>query len=113
MLAEIKDAENLEIAARGEDDNLELITFFAHYYLAQSYMSRNNAINAIGHLEKAIKIAPDTRWENKVQWYLALAYLKTGQIQRAKTLLKEVVNNEQVNNYRQKATELIKKLKKK
>ncbi|HLL42411.1 MAG TPA: tetratricopeptide repeat protein, partial [Segetibacter sp.] len=110
VLAEIKGAENLDIVVRGDDDKLELIKFYAHYYLAQSYMSRNNAINAVRELEKAIKIAPDARWENKVQWYLALAYLKTGQIQRAKTLLKEVVNNDKANNYKQKAIKLLKEL---
>ncbi len=113
VLADIKDAENSDLTARGEDEELELVTFYAHYYLAQSYISVNNMANAIQELQNAIKIAPDTGWKNKVQWYMALAYLKTGQIQSAKTLLKEVANNHQGNNYKQKAIKLIEELKKK
>jgi Tfp pilus assembly protein PilF len=91
---------------------MELITFYAQYYLAQSYMSTNNMTNAIQELQNAIKIAPDKIWESKIQWYLALAYLKTDQIIKTKILLKEVANKELANNYKQRAINLINDLKK-
>lgn len=111
LLADIKDAENSDLEARGEDE-IELIAFYAHYYLAQSYMSVNNMTNAIQELGKAISKAPDKIWKNKVQWYMALAFLKTGQIDRAETLLKEVANNQQANDYKQRAIKLVDELKK-
>lgn len=43
VIADIKETENSDVAARGDDDNLDLLTFYAHYYLAQSYMSINMA----------------------------------------------------------------------
>lgn len=113
LLADIQDAKNSNLEARGEDNETELITFYAHYYLAQSYMSVNNMTNALQELRKAISKAPDKKWKNKVQWYMALAFLKTGQIQRAETLLKEVADNQQANDYKQRAIKLVDELKKK
>lgn len=112
LLADIKDAENLDLVARGEDDQIELITFYAHYYLAQSYMSVNNITQAIQELKNAIAKAPDKIWKSKAHWYIALAYLKTNQVHRAETLLKEVANNEQANDYKQRAIKLVDELKK-
>lgn len=112
LLADIKDAENPDLEARGEDNEIELIAFYAHYYLAQSYMSVNNMTNAIQELGKAMSKAPDKIWKNRVQWYMALAFLKTGQIQRAETLFKEVANNREANDYKQRAIKLVDELKK-
>ncbi|MEJ7680984.1 MAG: hypothetical protein WKG06_24660 [Segetibacter sp.] len=112
LLAEIKDVKNSDLEARGEDNEIELIAFYAHYYLAQSYMSVNSMTNAIQELGKAMSKAPDKVWKNKVQWYMALTWLKTGQIHRAETLLKEVANNEHATDYKQRAIKLVDELKK-
>ncbi len=112
LLADIKDAKNSDLEARGEDKEVELIAFYAHYYLAQSYMSVNNMKNAMQELGNAISKAPDKIWKNKVQWYMALAFLKTGQIHMAETLLEKVAKNERPNNYKQRAIKLIDELKK-
>lgn len=112
VLAEIKDAENSDVISIG-NRKIELTSFYAHYYIAQCYMSINNTANAIQEFENAITKAPDEIWKSKAQWYLALAYLKTGQIQKAETLLERVGTNEQANEYKQKAIKLIEELKKK
>ena len=117
VIAEIKDVENSDLVSRGNRSNIEQISFYAHYYLAQCYMSinntaNNNLANAIQEFENAITKAPDEIWKSKAQWYQALAYLKTGQIQKAETLLERIRTNEQANEYKQKAIKLIEELKK-
>ncbi len=113
MLSDINNPENLDLTVRGDDARIELITFYSHYYLSQSYMSVNNMTNAIQELENANTKVPNKLWKNKVQWYLALAYLKKGRIKKAETLLKEVADYGQNNDYKQKANKLIDELNKK
>jgi len=117
VIAEIKDVENSGVISRGNQSKIELTLFYAHYYIAQCYMSTNNTANnnlanAIQEFENAITKAPDEIWKSKAQWYQALAYLKTGQIQKAETLLERIRTNEQANEYKQKAIKLIQELKK-
>lgn len=112
LLLDIEDAKSSNPETRGEDGEMELIAFYAHYYLAQSYMFASNMTSAIQELGNAIAKAPDRIWKNKVRWYMALAYLKTGKIRKAETLLKEVAENEQGNEYKQRAITLGNELKK-
>jgi tetratricopeptide (TPR) repeat protein len=86
------------------------IMFYAHYYNALSYMAVGNTNRAIREL-RAIKESPDRYWQSKQQWYLALAYLKTGEAAKAITWLQQVASNNEAGEYRQKAIQLIKALK--
>lgn len=87
------------------DEEKKRLLFYAHYYNALSYLAAGNAVKAIPELN-AIKSNPDRYWQSKRQWYLALAYLKTGDVQKATALLKQVAENGQAGTYREKAIRL-------
>jgi tetratricopeptide (TPR) repeat protein len=99
---------NTGISTRGqEDEQIQRLLFYAYYYKAQSYLGIDSAAKAISPLDKAIKISPDNYWKSKAQWYLALTYLGTGQLQKTEALLKHLVNNNRAGDYQQKAKELM------
>lgn len=89
---------------KSEEEKSRLL-FYAHYYHALSNMAEGKADIAISEL-KAIKQSPDKFWQNKLQWYLALAYLKSGQSEKAVLLLKQVADSKQAGEYQQKAIAL-------
>jgi hypothetical protein len=104
-----------EMVARSGEDEKELeeqrlILFYAHYYGALSQLAVGNAPKAISEL-KAIKNSPDKTWQNKVQWYLALAYLKTGKVRESEILLKRIADSKHAGEYKQKAQTLIDEIK--
>lgn len=90
-----------------QDKEENLTLFYAHYYKAQSYLADNKAEKAIGELRNALTKSPDEFWKNKTQWYLALAYLKTGQTKQSQTWLKKVADSDSSGEYKQKALRLI------
>jgi hypothetical protein len=109
-----KEVESLTTRTVGdeqEEAESKRILFYAHYYNALSYMSAGNTTKAIREL-KAIKESPDEYWHSKQQWYLALAYLKTGEAAKATTLLQQVAISNGAGEYRQKAIQLSKALQK-
>ena len=93
---------------KSAEEKIRLL-FYAHYYHALSNMADGKSDIAISEL-KAIKQSPDKFWQSKLQWYLALAYLKTGQVEKAGILLKQVADNKQAGEYRQKAINLANEL---
>jgi tetratricopeptide (TPR) repeat protein len=96
-----------EIKVRGQEEKEKRTVFYAYYYRAQSYLAIDSAPKAIPDLNKAVKNTPDSHWKFKVQWYLALALLKTGKVEKAVAQLNQVTNNNTSGEYRQKATELL------
>jgi tetratricopeptide (TPR) repeat protein len=102
--------EDSEVATRSKDTEKELTKFYAHYYLAQSYLSVNYTQEAIRELDSAVEESPSIYWKSKVQWYLALACLKAGKIERTKDLLEQVKSNDPSGVYSQKAIQLGRKL---
>jgi tetratricopeptide (TPR) repeat protein len=103
--------EDSEVTTRSKDIEKELVTFYAHYYLAQSYMSTNQSQAAIKELEIAMEESLIIYWKSKAQWYLALACLKSGQLERTRGLLEQVELNDPSGAYSQKAIQLSRKLK--
>lgn len=100
---------SMEIKVRGQVENDKRTVFYAYYYRAQCYLAIDSAAKAIPDFYKAIKNGPDSYLTCKVQWYLALALLKTGEVEKASVRLKQVTNNKS-GEYRQKATELLRKI---
>lgn len=104
---------NADLVFRDDDDqDKDKTTFYAHYYIAQSYLADNNPAKAIPALEKAIAESPDEVLKTKTQWYLALAYLKTGSLKRSEKLLRQIAKGNQEAGYKSKAGLLLKKLRK-
>jgi hypothetical protein len=107
-----KEAEDLTTRSPDDEENeaeKKRILFYAHYYNALSCMAAGNVTKAIKEL-KAIKASPDEYWHSKKQWYMALAYIKTGEIATATTLLQQIATNKQAAEYSQKAIQLRKEL---
>jgi hypothetical protein len=109
----IEAIEKVKLApvTRGEDSEEELTEFYMHYYKAQSFMATDSIMKAINELKKAK--TSDSFLQSKKQWYLALAYLKTGDLLRARQFLKQLQINKQAESYKKKAQILLKELRSK
>lgn len=94
------------LVTRGPKEDKKLTVFYTHYYMALSHIADSNTVKAIPELQNAIKKSPDKFLKSKAQWYLALAYLKVGEVDKAEVLLKQITNNYQAGEYKQKAVEL-------
>jgi len=99
-----------DLTTRSADDEAEMkekerLVFYVHYYSGISYLANGNAAKAIAEL-KAIKQSPSVYWQSKVQWYLALSYLKAGDVTRAEALLHQVAGNRVAGKYRRQAMRL-------
>ena len=109
-----REFENVDIGpvTRGaETDIQKLTTFYLPYYKALSYMAGNvNNSKVITELKKAIATSPDKLSKIRAQWYLALAYLKNGDIEASQVLLKQVAVSNESKELKQKAITLSKAL---
>ncbi|MEI6946938.1 hypothetical protein V9K67_07020 [Paraflavisolibacter sp. H34] len=95
--------------SKAEEEEKNRLLFYARYYNALSYLGEGKTAKAITEL-KALKESPDKFWQGKKQWYLALAYLKAGDVKKAEPLLRQVAANKDAGAYRQKALKLSKSL---
>ncbi len=103
------DAANPEMATRGmEEGTNTLVPFYIHYYKAQSLLATNHAAMAIAELHMAMRKSPDSFFSSKVNWYLALANLNSGNIKKAEQLLQQLSANSTAGQYQRKAAELLK-----
>lgn len=85
--------------------------FNVHYYLGLSYLAaKDSTLKAPAELEEALKVAKGGLLQSKARWYLALAYLRTGDSEKATALLRWLAADSQAGNYRQKAEKLLNKL---
>ena len=76
-------------------------------------MATNSAAKAIPELEKALEQEPEDLLLIKTKWYLALAYLQTGDIKKSGELLNALVKDKGAGEYKSKAENLLAELKKK
>ncbi len=74
------------------------------FYTALCYLSEGESPNAIHHLSK-VEQKNDPVWESPAHWYLALAYLRTGNIDQAKFHIDRLMAGN--SSYRQKAEALL------
>ena len=110
-VASIETAD-LNTELRGQEMDAKHIIFYAHYYKALSYLEETNAVKAIPELNNAIKESPDSVLQIKAQWYLALAYLKSNDIEKSKELLLKIVSVKHENTFQLQALNLLSDLKK-
>ena len=76
-------------------------------YLGLSYLESNKTTKAIAQFQDLA--SRENTQAFTVDWYLALAYLKVEQIEKAKTILSKLKNGE-TNPYQEKAKALLLKL---
>jgi len=77
------------------------------FYIANAQMAQNNYEEAIPYLLEVV--GSNEAYTQESTWYLALAYLQTGDTQAAKSLLTQIVRKKWYNAER--ASEILKKLK--
>ncbi|MEX0290269.1 MAG: tetratricopeptide repeat protein [Flavobacteriaceae bacterium] len=75
---------------------------YLDFYLAQSYLKTERTTEAVTHFQKNLEtneiFVPESRW------YLALAYLNLGEGEKAKEMLKSLLNS---SDYKQEAAEAL------
>ncbi len=76
-------------------------------YSAMAYLETDNTNNAIEHLNIIIE-SQDVFYLEHAQWYLGLAYIKSGKTSDAKRILENIVNNDSF--YASEAKKVLKKL---
>ncbi|HEX5153578.1 MAG TPA: hypothetical protein VFW07_19150 [Parafilimonas sp.] len=101
----------LNSETRGLEINPKLIAFYADYYAGISYLEQADNSNAILKLDSAVTKSPGEVFRIKATWYLALAYLKTGELAKANELLAKISQNKTETVYRSKAARLLAALK--
>jgi tetratricopeptide (TPR) repeat protein len=94
-------------ATRGFEADPKQTAFYACYYAGLSYLAANHAAAAIAELKKASDQSPGDLSQIKTQWYLALAYLKSGDTQAAKKLLSNVSSAHKNAGYQLQAQKLL------
>lgn len=101
-----------EVAAapltRGETSEEALTVFYAKYYQALSHMAVGNNSQAMASLEQLS--VNDALLQAKVRWYLALAFLKAGQQEEARRLVRLLAADKAAKQFQQKARDLQKAL---
>ena len=85
-------------------------SFYINYYKGLNYLCLGNAKAAIPALQQSILQKPFGEWLAKVQWYLALAYVKENKIEDAKKELNAITQNKEAGMYKIKASVLYKEL---
>jgi tetratricopeptide (TPR) repeat protein len=100
---------DLNTVTRGESIDKKLLTFYIDYYEGISYMRQDNMAKAITKLELANKESVGNNFKTKNVWYLGLAYLKTGNSDKAKRCFNQVAA-EKDEALKKKAIKLIKQL---
>jgi len=102
---------DLNSGTRGLETNPKLTAFYADYYAGISYLEQAYNTNAILKLKSAVTKSPDESSVIKAEWYLALAYVKTGELTKANELLEKISENKKETAYRSKAARLLAALK--
>jgi tetratricopeptide (TPR) repeat protein len=98
------------------DKALDLLDalFQKNWYKDELFIYRANALLGKGETQQAIEeyqtlLDNNTKFKNMTKWYLALAYIKDKNLEKAKSLL-EVLSNTSDKDYQKKAKQLLKKL---
>ncbi len=112
----IKAFENIDtddlLVTRGTEDDKKLTAFYKFYYEGLSYMAESDFAEAISRLENAVTQGPDDYLRSKAQWFLALAYVKVHDAEKARLILKVLGENDGALEYKEKAVKMMNGLKK-
>ncbi len=104
------ESADLNDLTRSEGTDTLLTKFYASYYQALSYIAIKKDSKALQLLKDLT--GPIPILHAKVQWYLALVYLRTGDLPKAISILQEMDGNSEAGVYRLKANKLEIELKK-
>jgi tetratricopeptide (TPR) repeat protein len=79
---------------RGDVEEQQLTFFYKHYYKAICLLAEENFSKAIDDFKNAINKSSDNDLTTKAEWYLALAYLGSGNIKNAHATLDRIISNQ-------------------
>ncbi|WP_338874418.1 hypothetical protein WBJ53_02250 [Spirosoma sp. SC4-14] len=82
--------------------------YYKNYLLGLSYLANNQALESISLLKMAMQ-APDAKLQQKAEWILALAYVKSNENELAEPILSKISNDE-ANPFRSLAQKVLKKI---
>ena len=102
---------DLTSGTRGLETDSTITAFYADYYAGISYLEQSDNSKSILKLESALTKSPAELYTIKASWYLALAYVKAGEIKKANGQLAKISENKNETFYRSKATRLLTALK--
>jgi len=102
---------NLASVTRGLATDSNRTAFYADYYAGISYLEQERNADAIGKLESAVTKSTDESFRLNAEWYLALAYLRSGDITKVNELLTKISGNTNETAHKLKATRLLAALK--
>ncbi len=95
-----------------ETDSRENILKWGHYFKGLAFLQTNNAREAVIHLDWVLNNQPGKALRAKTQWYLALAYLKGNEGEKAAELCRSIVDNKENQALVIKAEKILDTLKK-
>ena len=81
---------------------------YKNYFLGLSYLANKQPVEAIPLLTKA-QSAPSVKLRQKAEWFLALAYVKNGQKDKARLLLNQISSN-RANPFGKLAQQVLRKI---
>lgn len=82
-----------EVRGNNETDSKENVLKWGHYYKGLAFLQTNNNRVAIINLDWVINNQPGKALRTKAQWYLALAYLKEKNSEKAVKLCSDIISN--------------------
>lgn len=72
------------------------------FFLGMSYLYNEEYADAVSSFEQAQTIANDSRFEQELQWYLSIAYIKAGDRIKAEILLQKIIDKQGWNHVKAK-----------
>ncbi len=78
-----------------EISHKENILQLGHYYKGLAFLQTNNTKEAIINLSWVLNNRPGKEQRDKTRWYLALAYLKENNVEKAAELYRHIVNSKE------------------
>ncbi|MGG9960330.1 hypothetical protein [Ferruginibacter sp. SUN106] len=96
-------------ATRGIESRQNILQL-GHYYKGIAFLKTNTIPQALSNLQWIEQNADDAKLKIKAQWYLALGYIKKGDVAEAGKLLAIISNNSTYYRYKTMAATLLKAL---
>lgn len=108
----ILDNLDLRTQPNKEQDEQKKLTLFSRIITMRKVTWLMKCNKSHTGIKSALAKYKHTKLLNKSRWYLALAYLHTGQLNLAEALLNQIAINKEEQVYKQKARSLINAIKK-
>jgi hypothetical protein len=105
--------ENIDInnlpQLRGDDEDKDKILLYATFYKGIIALEKNNAKQAINKFKQCLTLYINNDfWKQKINWYLALAFLKNNEMEKSKATLQLIKESTEYSSKTKSLLKLIK-----